>query len=246
MPAAACIRKVGIVEAMSVRCARCGEEMPDGSRFCAACGAPLEASAGAERKLATIVFADLVGSTTLVAGHDPEDVRKALEPFFEVARRTFEEHGGSVEKYVGDAAMAVFGVPRAHGDDPDRAVAAALALVDRLAAESNRLELRMASKPERSWPASAAATWRSPASRRTPRPASSRPRPRARCWSGLGRRGHAGRRASVIRARSRPPASRSHSRRGRPAGALTEVRATPSPALRRRCRCWAEAPSSRR
>jgi class 3 adenylate cyclase len=117
--------------------------MPEGSRFCAACGAPLEAPAGAERKLATIVFADLVGSTTLVAGRDPEDVRKALEPFFEVARRTFEEHGGSVEKYIGDAAMAVFGVPRAHGDDPDRAVAAALALVDRLRAASDRLELRI-------------------------------------------------------------------------------------------------------
>jgi class 3 adenylate cyclase len=128
---------------MSVRCARCGEEMPEGSRFCAACGAPLEAPAGAERKLATIVFADLVGSTALVAGRDPEDVRKALEPFFEVARRTFEEHGGSVEKYIGDAAMAVFGVPRAHGDDPDRAVAAALALVDRLGAEADRLELRI-------------------------------------------------------------------------------------------------------
>jgi class 3 adenylate cyclase len=117
--------------------------MPDGSRFCAACGSPLDAPADAERKLATIVFADLVGSTTLVAGRDPEDVRKALEPFFEVARRTFEEHGGSVEKYIGDAAMAVFGVPRAHGDDPDRAVAAALALVDRLGAESDRLELRI-------------------------------------------------------------------------------------------------------
>jgi class 3 adenylate cyclase len=117
--------------------------MPDGSRFCAACGSPLEQQPGAERKLATIVFADLVGSTTLVAGRDPEDVRESLEPFFEVARRTFEEHGGSVEKYIGDAVMAVFGVPRAHGDDPDRAVAAALALVDRLGVESGRLELRI-------------------------------------------------------------------------------------------------------
>ena len=98
---------------------------------------------GAERKLATIVFADLVGSTTLVAGRDPEDVRRSLEPFFETARRSFEEHGGRVEKYIGDAVMAVFGVPRAHGDDPDRAVAASLALVDRLAAEPDHLELRI-------------------------------------------------------------------------------------------------------
>jgi class 3 adenylate cyclase len=117
--------------------------MEGGARFCSTCGAPLDAPAEAERKLATIVFADLVGSTNLVAGRDPEDVRKMLEPFFEVARATFEEHGGQVEKYIGDAVMAVFGVPRAHGDDPDRAVAAALALVERLAAESNRLELRI-------------------------------------------------------------------------------------------------------
>jgi class 3 adenylate cyclase len=117
--------------------------MPDGSRFCASCGAPLATSVGAERKLATIVFADLVGSTTLVAGRDPEDVRQTLQPFFEVARSTFEEHGGTVEKYIGDAVMAVFGVPRAHGDDPDRAVAAALALVERLASEGDQLELRI-------------------------------------------------------------------------------------------------------
>ena len=98
---------------------------------------------GAERKLATIVFADLVGSTTLVAGRDPEDVRTSLAPFFEAARITLEEHGGRVEKYIGDAVMAVFGVPRAYGDDPDRAVAAAIALVERLAARGNELELRI-------------------------------------------------------------------------------------------------------
>jgi class 3 adenylate cyclase len=117
--------------------------MRDGSRFCAACGAPLQAPAGSERKLATIVFADLVGSTQLVAGRDPEDVRRVLQPFIELARRTFEEHGGTVEKYIGDAVMAVFGAPQVHGDDPDRAVAAALTLVDRLAAEEGRLELRI-------------------------------------------------------------------------------------------------------
>ncbi|HEX2127715.1 MAG TPA: AAA family ATPase [Solirubrobacterales bacterium] len=97
----------------------------------------------AERKLATIVFADLVGSTKLVAGRDPEDVRGTLQPFIALARRTFEEHGGVVEKYIGDAVMAVFGAPQAHGDDPDRAVAAALALVERLSSEEERLELRI-------------------------------------------------------------------------------------------------------
>ncbi len=117
--------------------------MQDGSRFCASCGAPLQAPAGSERKLATIVFADLVGSTRLVAGRDPEDVRRVLQPFIALARRTFEEHGGTVEKYIGDAVMAVFGAPQVHGDDPDRAVSAALTLVDRLTAEQERLELRI-------------------------------------------------------------------------------------------------------
>src|SRR5688572_15136139 len=97
-----------IVAAVSVTCAGCGEVMRDGSRYCASCGAPLASPPGSERKLATIVFADLVGSTTLVAGRDPEDARTTLAPFIELARSTFEEHGGRVEKYIGDAVMAVF------------------------------------------------------------------------------------------------------------------------------------------
>jgi class 3 adenylate cyclase len=101
---------------------------------------PLE---GAERKLATMVFADLVGSTELASGLDPEVLRGRLEPFFDVARGSLEEHGGTLEKYIGDAVMAVFGVPRAHGDDPDRAVAAALALVDRMAELDPDLALRI-------------------------------------------------------------------------------------------------------
>jgi class 3 adenylate cyclase len=101
---------------------------------------PLE---GAERKLATMVFADLVGSTQLAAGLDPEVLRGRLEPFFDVARASLEEHGGTLEKYIGDAVMAVFGVPRAHGDDPDRAVAAALALVERMAELDSGLAVRI-------------------------------------------------------------------------------------------------------
>ncbi len=128
---------------MSVSCTRCGEAIAEGSRFCPACGAPVESPAGWERKLATIVFADLVGSTELVRGRDPEDVRSLLEPFFELSRSTLEAHGGRVEKYIGDAVMAVFGVPRAHGDDPDRAIAAALALAARLAEQRAGLEIRI-------------------------------------------------------------------------------------------------------
>jgi class 3 adenylate cyclase len=118
---------------MSQACPRCGAPATDEARFCASCGAPLESLAGAERKLATMVFADLVGSTQLASSLDPEELRSRLAPFFAVARATLEEHGGTVEKFVGDAVLAVFGVPRTYGDDPDRAVTSALALVDRIA-----------------------------------------------------------------------------------------------------------------
>ncbi|HEY8001691.1 MAG TPA: AAA family ATPase [Solirubrobacterales bacterium] len=128
---------------METSCARCGAAAAGDARFCAACGAPLEPAGDAERKLATLVFADLVGSTELVSGRDPEEVRRLLEPFFELSRATLEEHGGRVEKFIGDAVVAAFGVPRAHGDDPDRAVAAALALVERLGERSAELALRI-------------------------------------------------------------------------------------------------------
>jgi class 3 adenylate cyclase len=90
-----------------------------------------------------MVFADLVGSTELAASLDPEALRRRLGPFFEIARATLEEHGGTVEKFVGDAVLAVFGVPRTHGDDPDRAVAAALALVDRISHSGDGLAVRV-------------------------------------------------------------------------------------------------------
>ena len=132
-----------MVGRMSSSCARCGAVTSAGARFCAACGAPLEAPGGPERKLATLVFADLVGSTALVSERDPEDARRLLEPFFEVARTVLEQHGGRVEKFIGDAVVAVFGVPRVHGDDPDRAVAAAIELVARLGDADEGLELRV-------------------------------------------------------------------------------------------------------
>ena len=124
-------------------CARCGRPADADARFCPSCGAPLSALDGAERKLATIVFADLVGSTELASSLDPEELRRRLTPFFEVARSALEEHGGTVEKYVGDAVMAVFGVPQAHGDDPDRAVAAALDLSHRVSSLQSGLSVRV-------------------------------------------------------------------------------------------------------
>jgi class 3 adenylate cyclase/tetratricopeptide (TPR) repeat protein len=90
-----------------------------------------------------MVFADLVGSTEMASDLDPEDLRGRLAPFFAVARSTLEEHGGTVEKYVGDAVLAVFGVPRIHSDDPDRAVAAALALTERVASMDQGLTVRV-------------------------------------------------------------------------------------------------------
>jgi class 3 adenylate cyclase/predicted ATPase len=99
-------------------------------------------SAG-ERKIATMLFADLVGSTTLATQLDPEDLRGRLEPFFEAARNALEQHGGTVEKYIGDAVMAVFGAPVAHGDDPDRAVAAGLDVAERVGQLDGELTVRV-------------------------------------------------------------------------------------------------------
>ena len=85
-----------------------------------------------ERKLVTVLFADIVGSTEMGLSHDPEVVRASLGEAFEAASEILRAHGGTVEKFIGDAVMAVFGVPAAHDDDPDRAVRAAFALRDRL------------------------------------------------------------------------------------------------------------------
>ena len=83
-----------------------------------------------ERKLATVLFADLVSSTELVAGQDPEITRRRVTTFFDGVQRCIETHGGTVEKFAGDAVMAAFGIPRAHEDDADRAVRAGLGILD--------------------------------------------------------------------------------------------------------------------
>jgi class 3 adenylate cyclase/tetratricopeptide (TPR) repeat protein len=87
-----------------------------------------------ERKLVTVLFADIVGSTALGASHDPEVVRRTLSRAFSEVRQVLETHGGTVEKFIGDAVMAIFGIPQTHDDDADRAVRAAFALRDRIAA----------------------------------------------------------------------------------------------------------------
>src|SRR3954452_24560769 len=108
-------------------CANCAQENPEGFKFCGSCGAPLEASAPARemRKVVTIVFCDLTGSTALGDRTDPETLRATMRGYYEEMRTILERHGGTVEKFVGDAVMAVFGVPVAHEDDALRAVRAA-------------------------------------------------------------------------------------------------------------------------
>ena len=126
-------------------CPSCGQENPAGFRLCGMCGAALAPaeSAREERKVVTVLFADLVGSTSRAEGLDPEDVRAILSPFYARLRSELERFGGTVEKFIGDAVMAVFGAPVAHEDDPERAVRAALAIRDWVL-EEQELQVRVA------------------------------------------------------------------------------------------------------
>ncbi|HEY8860145.1 MAG TPA: adenylate/guanylate cyclase domain-containing protein [Gaiellales bacterium] len=110
-------------------CTQCRRENPDGARFCNSCGAPLTAAAEPARdvrKTVTVLFCDVVGSTALGERHDPEVVRGVMARFYAAAREPVERHGGTVEKMIGDALVAVFGMPVVHEDDALRAVRAAL------------------------------------------------------------------------------------------------------------------------
>jgi len=114
-------------------CPTCGHENPEGARFCNACASPFqpdERLVGEERKIVTVVFVDLVGFTAQAERLDPEDVRGVLAPYHAHVREELELRGGTVEKFIGDAVVAVFGAPVAHEDDPERAVRAALAIRD--------------------------------------------------------------------------------------------------------------------
>jgi class 3 adenylate cyclase len=133
-------------------CQRCGRDNPDGARFCNGCGAPLaddSASAHEERRIVTVLFADMAGFTARAERLDPEDVRAILSGYYSRLRAEIEAFGGTVEKFIGDAVVAIFGAPIAHGDDPERAVRAALAVraavADMNAADPQlKLEVRVA------------------------------------------------------------------------------------------------------
>jgi class 3 adenylate cyclase/tetratricopeptide (TPR) repeat protein len=123
-------------------CPGCGKQNADDARFCSGCGEALVERRPERRKVATLLFCDLVGSTALAERVDSETVREVMVRYFEQARTAIERHGGTVEKFIGDAVMAVFGVPVAHEDDAVRAVRAASELQAGMVALNEELEAR--------------------------------------------------------------------------------------------------------
>src|SRR5216110_3052607 len=130
-------------------CTVCGEENPERARFCLSCGHALvaETRAGEERKVVSVLFVDLVGFTGRSDRADPEDVRATLRPYHERVKADIERFGGTVEKFIGDAIVAVFGAPVAHEDDAERAVYSALRVlgtIEDLREEGVELAVRVA------------------------------------------------------------------------------------------------------
>ena len=134
-------------------CVSCGAEQPPGARFCPACGTPADAPAGpaarrepaqpqgTARKITSVLFGDLVGFTTLSESRDPEEVRELLTAYFDECRAVVNRYGGELEKFIGDAVMAVWGLPVTREDDAERAVRAGLELVERVAALGDRIDV---------------------------------------------------------------------------------------------------------
>ena len=119
---------------MMITCTSCGFEAPDDFAFCPKCATALTAplAVAEERKVVTTLFCDLVGFTAMSERADPEDVDAVLRAYHGAARKVIESHGGSVEKFIGDAVVGVFGVPAVHEDDPERAVRTGLRIIEAL------------------------------------------------------------------------------------------------------------------
>jgi class 3 adenylate cyclase/tetratricopeptide (TPR) repeat protein len=125
-------------------CTNCGQENVEVARFCLACGQPLEPGGDStlreSRRTVTVLFSDVTGSTKLGEQLDPESLRRVMGRYFAEMRTILESHGGTVEKFIGDAVMAVFGIPVLHEDDALRAVRAAADMRERLAELNDQLE----------------------------------------------------------------------------------------------------------
>ena len=128
-----------------VACRSCGTENPAGQRFCGACATPLAGTEPAreERKVVTVLFADLAGFTARSETLDPEDVRAFLLPYYDVLTSEITRHGGHVDRFLGDGVMALFGAPVGHEDDPERAVRAALRILERIPGLGLDLHVRL-------------------------------------------------------------------------------------------------------
>src|SRR5436190_5653922 len=124
-------------------CADCGGENSDRARFCQACASPLGLVSGPSRevrKTVTVLFSDVAGFTPLGERLDPESVRRVMSRYFDRSRAILKRHGGTVEKFIGDAVMAVFGFPSLHDDDALRACRAAMEMQDELSLLNGELE----------------------------------------------------------------------------------------------------------
>src|SRR3954462_919945 len=123
-------------------CPNCGEENPAKFRLCGFCGTPLAPAAPAQevRKLVTILFCDLKGSTALGERLDSEPLRETMSRYFDAMSAAITQHGGTIEKFIGDAVMAVFGLPRVHEDDALRAVRAAARVQEAVALLNEELD----------------------------------------------------------------------------------------------------------
>jgi len=123
-------------------CPTCGAELAIRAKFCPECGAPLAANPAPQRqvrKTVTVLFSDLAGSTAIGERLDPELLRALMARYFDTMRAVIERHGGTVEKFIGDAIMAIFGIPVLHEDDALRAVRAAEEMREALAALNTEL-----------------------------------------------------------------------------------------------------------
>lgn len=125
-------------------CRACGAGASGDALFCSRCGARLDEAGTPERRIVTALFCDLVGSTALAEGTDPEELDRLLRRYYELAREAIERQGGTIEKFIGDAVAALFGFPLAHEDDPERAVRAALDIVERVRSDQIGVQVRVA------------------------------------------------------------------------------------------------------